>query len=405
MTTGASQGMDAAQRNNVAKLLFESGNAELQAGRTTQALNYYKQSLGLNPQNANTFNNIGITQVRLNNLNGALESFSNAYLISPDDPGIVNNLTSTLIKAGRFKTAAELATKPNSSVLYPIAVTALRSYLASNAALQEPAIQNLLAQYDKLIEELSLSPEVAEKHLCLFANFKHPENNWREIAISRLGDEDFPKWVTISGLEPIIDRQAAGKGAILLSSHTTSGHATLVALLRQELKVNSIEYNNRFRSLPIPGIERVNFLEVGNKEKFALREVYLAQQALQRGEILHLTGDGFQGNSEFQHLFLGKLRAFRTGFADLSLITNTPIFPVFCTTTLEGKIHIEILPALTQPNEQLPRETRIAKLLGQYVTLLETYWKTKPGNISWRHIKKHLDSEASMPDSHTGSAQ
>lgn len=405
MTTGTNQGMDAAQRNNVAKLLFESGNVELQAGRTTQALNYYKQSLGLSPKNPNVFNNMGIAQDRLNNLQGALESFGNAYLINPDDPGIVNNLTTTLIKVERFKTAAELATKPGSRVLYPIAVTALRSYLGSKSALQEPDIQNLLAPYDKLIQELGLPPDDAEKHLCLFANFKHPENNWREIAISRLSNEDFPKWVAISGLEPIKELQAVGKGAILLSSHTTSGHAILVALLRQELKVNSIEFNNRFSALPIPGIERVNFLEVGNKEQFALREVYLAQQALQRGEILHLTGDGFQGKSQFRHPFLGKLRAFRTGFADLSLITNTPIFPVFCTTTLEGKINIEILPALAQPNEQLPRETRIATLLDQYVALLEKYWKTKPGNISWRHVKKHLGSEATIPDSHTRSVQ
>lgn len=386
--------MDTPERKSVANLLLESGNTELQAGRFNQASDLYRQSIKLDPRNASTHNSMGIALVRLNNMQGALGSFSEAYLINPDDPGIVENLVATLINVGRYKTAAQLATKPGALLHYPIALTAIRSYLASQDALHDPAIQNLLSLYDNLVQELGLPANANERDLYLFANFMHPKAPWREPSLSFLSDEEFPKWVSIKGLDRVKERLAAGKGAILLSSHTAIGHAVLPALIRQKLRINSIEYNNRFSTYRIRGIENVNFLEVGGKEGFALREAYLAQKALQRGEILHLAGDGYQGKSGEQHSFLGRQRAFRAGFAELSLMTDTPIFPVFCTTSLDGVITVDISPALEKPDTKTPREAQVSDLVQQYVSLLEACWKTTPGNISWPHIKKYLELAA-----------
>lgn len=401
MTTGDRHTVDAAKNKSVSNLLVESGNVELQAGRLDQALALYKQSIKLDSRNALAHNAMGMTLVHMNKMQGALEAFSQAYLITPDDPGIVENLVATLINVGRYKTAATLATKPGALLNYPIAVTAVSSYLTSPDALQDQSLQDLSLVYDNLARELGSPANPAERALFLFANFMHPQSPWRESALSFLPNETFPKWVSVKGLEKLKQHQAAGKGAILLSSHTAIGHTVLPALIRQGLKLYSIEFNNRFSTYRIHGIENVNFLEVGGKDGFALREVYLAQKALQGGEIVHLAGDGYQGNGGEQCAFLGRQRAFRTGFAELSLLTDTPVFPVFCTTSLEGVITVDILPPLEKSDTNAPREAQIRGLIQQYIALLEQCWRTMPENISWRHAARHLrstDQPNSVPE-------
>lgn len=382
--------MNENQRKEVVELLLTSGETEQQAGRSSQALSCYKRALNLDSNNSRAYNKIGIVYDQLNNNKSALESFGRAYLINAGEQGVVDNLICALVKSKQYELAVKLLEKHGAIVKYPTAVSVMRGYLASQEGSQEREVKALLSIYDSFVRELGVPISAGERDLWLFVNFGLHRWRWRGIALSNANDMDFQKWVIHTGLEQVLSRQAIGKASILLLSHTGAGAAIVLALNRMGLKLNAIVYDDFYTGSGIRGIEDVTFLKVGGGDgKYSLKEVRLAYEVLQRGELLVVMGDGFQGEGAVQKEFLGKLRDFNMGFANLAQLTDTPIFPVFSKIAPDGVISVEVL----QPLEVDPQSTRKKQreaLLQQYIFLLEDYWKTKPGNADWMHVKKYL---------------
>lgn len=373
-----------------AKKLLLSGNAKLNEGHFQQALEYYWQAIELDPSNPMIRNNMGKALENLGDIQGALRSYDQAYTLNPGEPVISNNLASMLVKAGRADLAVKLALKPGSLVGYQIASTAIQHYGKSERVLKDEAMQNGLVLYDKLIATLNLKVSAQERALSFFANFYQPDIPWREQSLDLLPDKAFQKWVRVLGLEKLQAQQASGKGAILVLSHMAAGRSATLALSRQGFKINSLEKADRLGAYRIRGAENVNFLEIGKSDSFTLREIYMAKQALQRGEIFQLAGDGYQGKSALKHEFLGRERVFKTGFAELALMTGVPVFPLFCTAALNGTITVEILDDLKVSDTKASRKDQVRDLVGQYAALLEARWKASPSNISWSHIDRYL---------------
>ncbi len=374
--------------------LLDEAKAAHRAGSHNRALELYRATLQADSRNPAIHNAIGEIHESRNALTAAITAYSRAYLYAPYDPVITKNLATAFMRVGQYQAVACMAAKPDSTLDYPLAAEAMLRHLEGPEIQHTPTYQSKLRPYDNLIEALSLPRNPQDRLLALFNCIRFSKNNWRNRALARLQNEEFWQWVKISGLEQIEGYLAAGKGVILLGTHTEVGRVATMAFARLGLKFNSLEEANYLARDNIPGISNVNFIEVGGKA-FTLREVYLARQALQRGEILQIAPDGHHGGKgNMVYQFLGRLRPFSTGFADLAILTGAPAFPLICTNSLDGIIHIKILPPLDAPDSSQPREAKQKLLIQQYVTFLEHMWRTHPSGVFRNHIKMYLSRPA-----------
>ena len=72
-----------------------------------EALPYYDKAAELNPQDAGIFNNRGLTNVALGDIDAALRDFKTAITVDPSDADAYSNIGTILYDQGRFREAAE----------------------------------------------------------------------------------------------------------------------------------------------------------------------------------------------------------------------------------------------------------------------------------------------------------
>ncbi len=83
----------------------------------------------------------------------------------------------------------------------------------------------------------------------------------------------------------------------------------------------------------------------------------------------------------------------KLGIADLVLISNATVIPVFTSLDCDGKIKCDFLKALNPGiNSIIYQEKRLA-LITQYAEILETKWTEEPGNI----LNKRMEAFINLP--------
>jgi tetratricopeptide (TPR) repeat protein/lauroyl/myristoyl acyltransferase len=373
--------------------LREQGNADLKQGRPREAIQAYRRALALEPGDPMTLNNMGIA-LSHHDWNEALRQFDAAYRLNPQEPRIANNLAAALLENGRLDSAVQLVARPGSPLAYAAASTVMRRYAHSPNATEVPAIRKGIDQLNQLLVALGRPQDAAEVALSIFANHLHPGIPWREQALDLSTVQEMKRWVRPRGVDRLRAVQETSRGAILVLSHLAAERVSTLVLSRMGFRLNSLEYQNRLGNHGIAGAQAVKVWEIKDTEGFTLREVYLAKQALERGEIFQLAGDGYRGGSGLPCRFLGRERHFKGGFAELAIAASVPVFPVFCTLDIEGRISLEILEPLDAGDEGTTRAERVASLIHQYATLLENCWRQQPGNVTWDHIRRYLELPA-----------
>jgi lauroyl/myristoyl acyltransferase len=117
--------------------------------------------------------------------------------------------------------------------------------------------------------------------------------------------------------------------------------------------------------------------------------LYNARQTLQRGGFASVVADGGVGTSPGITLpFFGRQRTFKTGFAELALVSGASVVPVTVSMDITGHAELRFMPLLEIPSSD--RQQQIESLVRQYADLLRSEWIEKTGNLSWRELEAFL---------------
>ncbi|WP_145203212.1 tetratricopeptide repeat protein [Planctomycetes bacterium Poly30] len=114
--------------------------------RPTEALRYLDRALAENPNNGLAHKQRGLAMVQLNDFEGALESFSNAARLMPEDFQSHNNVASLLLRQQPGPNASESAQESWLLALEPVLV---RAYMLSPPSGQEQLL--LQQQLERLV--------------------------------------------------------------------------------------------------------------------------------------------------------------------------------------------------------------------------------------------------------------
>ncbi len=226
----------------------------------------------------------------------------------------------------------------------------------------------------------------------LYTNFL---KGWRSSSLSWMNERKLKRHVQFNGLERIEKARQEKKGIIILNSHFGQAQAGLTVFpILGYKEFYTIIRAKGLESLKIEGLNEkakpklLAFKDNSQSELF--KQMYRAREVLNEGGIVHLLGDGYHGMSSNTIPFLGKLRGFRSSYAELSLASGAEILPMFIDCPMKGKLVVDILPPLDRGNEGMKPEERREHITLQYAKLLEERWLAQPWNVNWRFIEKHL---------------
>jgi len=225
----------------------------------------------------------------------------------------------------------------------------------------------------------------------LTCNFLMP---WRVVALSRLRHSELEKWVSFESEDILREHYKKKRGVVLVNSHIGAGRIMPLMLLRQGYKITAMDPEPYLARMGAKDADKMPVISLRGGDKFWLKEVFKAKKVLERGEILTLVADGRVGLGGRQHRFHDITIPFYVSFAELALLTNSTVIPVFANINSKGRIVIEFQPSFDSGDERTPRDERINRLLDQYVACLEQKWRDNPGNILTTHVRLYNQMKA-----------
>ncbi len=190
----------------------------------------------------------------------------------------------------------------------------------------------------------------------------------------------------IRGIEKLDRALAAGRPVIVLNSHFGGARAICTMLAVLGYRVTSLEGGDVMGSMGMKARETLATVDVG--KTFPARVFAIARRALKEGRVIHMLGDGYQGDSLLAIEFLGRTRHCRTGFAELALSVGADVIPVLAPLDDRGRVVVEFHDALDHGHPDMSRTEKVDHLVRQYFRLLERHWRHDPGNAQNLHIQK-----------------
>lgn len=214
----------------------------------------------------------------------------------------------------------------------------------------------------------------------------------------QLNKNNVNKIAKIRGFEHLDQALNQGNGVILLLSHFGNNEIIMPVLGYHGYKINQIADRHPPRNLKDAArktsVMRVRNLSLRFKRQDTLPCKFIpargsprdAVRALQKKEILMVTGDGRIGKKYLEFPFLNARARFLTGPIKLGIKYGAPIFPVF---TLRNKNNISEIIIEKQINADLEQcldeETKVKHCLSNYASMLERYVMSYPA-----HYAKYL---------------
>lgn len=201
-------------------------------------------------------------------------------------------------------------------------------------------------------------------------------------------------WSLRLDMGPLERVSRGGKGVILVGRH--AGLALLVrALALQRLKPNgyfSIKMAALFHSggaeaLPGRDLKRMRL-------SIFLDQLLIAKRVLSGGGIVYILPDARDGLSRGIRVpFHGRVRNFKTGFAELALETGSPVVPVSMGIDFPGReVTLAFLEPLDNGPADMPQAARVEGLVVQYAAYLREEWSRWPGTVFVKHKRAHCDA-------------
>lgn len=231
----------------------------------------------------------------------------------------------------------------------------------------------------------------------LMCNFFHP---WFLGTIRRITSRQFDSSVNVKGHSVFLRSYHKGRGVVLIPGHYGLPHFDLFVLNRMGFDdvftLGGIDYD--FKLLGLKRSKQMK-LELEPQKNFLFRSLsfYRARSVLERGGVVRIAPDGSHGTSGVYIPFHGRLRLFRSGFAELAVTTGADVIPFFLSFHVSGRFYAEFLSPLDiEEVHKMNRQEKIEVLLRKYACLLEKRWSEEPGNIAWEMIEDYL----ALPPAH-----
>jgi len=339
---------------------------------------------------ADDLNNLGIAHGLQGNWDIAIKAFSNAVKLRPELQDICANLLKSLLIKGELNMALDIIRSKSSNVPYELGSVIMRQYANSREARENIKDNKWLYAFAGILQYLDIKPTEELLTSFIYANTLFPESPWREKALLKTGDDNVNKWVRWEALEEFNAIKDQGRGVILLHSHFTMNRVCTLLLAKKGMVIHSLEFMDRLGDFGVTIPDCLHSIKLDPQSRFYLRQVYQARKALSKGEIVQIAGDGNMGSSIATVRFMGQPQSLKTGFADLALISRAPVVPLYSSVRPSGEIMFRFHPPLDPGNDTIDRQLRVELMLQQYATLMEGWWKSDPGNFSWKHMMNFL---------------
>ncbi|MCP4400858.1 MAG: amino acid adenylation domain-containing protein [bacterium] len=277
-------------------------------------------------------------------------------------------------------------------VPYPVGITFL-FWLFGTWVNRTYLFQEQIQHLSQFLAEIGPSPdEVDSIRQYLVINMM---KGWLSDALVRCPPRQYAKWVRVIEESTLQQDDVNRRGILLIGSHF--GPPGILSFLQLEFR--------RFTEIaPLVGRKaRIEQTAAEMGQSFLKREylpifddsqrissVYQARQILERQGIVYIVADGYKGKSSLALPFLGRLRPFRTGFAELAVQTGAAVIPMFPSLDGQGRITVKFLNPLEPGGDTLSEQEQIERLITQYASLLEDRWLNAPGNIRYSQINQFL---------------
>jgi KDO2-lipid IV(A) lauroyltransferase len=180
------------------------------------------------------------------------------------------------------------------------------------------------------------------------------------------------------GEQHYLAARAAGKGTIIATAHMGSFEAGAAALLDREHAMHVVFKRDptRFEQVRSSLRKRLGVIEAPVDDGWMLW--LRLREALMRGEVVMLQADRVMpGQKGCRVPFLHGHLLLPTSPIKLALASGAPIVPIFALRNPDGRIRIQIEPAITvEPSEAEPHPAllRFAAVLEKYVRAYPEQW-------------------------------
>jgi lauroyl/myristoyl acyltransferase len=218
-------------------------------------------------------------------------------------------------------------------------------------------------------------------------------NPWLLGTLPRITPEQFNSLVTVNGLAHFETSYRKGHGIVLLVSHYGIPHLDLFLLNRmgfQDIATQAIVHHE----LKLMHLMETVHIEIKAEplKNFVTRSValYTSRDVLLRGGVVRMAADGLHGTNGINVPFHGRMRLFRSGFAELAVSTGADVIPVFTTIDITGRFKVDFLAPLHYERRNRNRQSKMNALIKKYAHLLEKRWAEEPGNIEWCMLEHYM---------------
>ena len=271
----------------------------------------------------------------------------------------------------------------------------LLALLLGNPVIQALALRGPKLRFRAMCAALGVRAWRPEFVLHLMSRFSIP---WRAAKLSHADDATFWRWVEVENGDLLAQRQAEGRGILLVNCHTAIARLTPLVVWRLGHELAVIEPEPYLRIMGARDADRIRSITLrGQGEKFWMKELYQAQKILLGKGIVHLALDGHQGSGGVTREFLGQSRLFHVSLAQLAMQIGADIVLVRALLDRQGRVSVGFSGPLDTGTPDMPPETRLQRFLDHYVAYLEKLWHDHPGNISPRHLQHHFRPGVTSP--------
>jgi lauroyl/myristoyl acyltransferase len=173
----------------------------------------------------------------------------------------------------------------------------------------------------------------------------------RDYPLDRQSDEAVLSRFEVRGYERLHATLSAGRGAILVGSHLGAHIAGVHWLFRRGVPIRLLVQRPRHVSRELnrqfdaggPHPQANMFLRRDLSPAVAVERIFRARAALRDGLAMYLNGDiPWSGPNTCAGRLLGLSQRFLAIWTELAVLTNAPVFLVFCTHLEHGRFALEI---------------------------------------------------------------
>lgn len=201
----------------------------------------------------------------------------------------------------------------------------------------------------------------------------HDAIRWQARGLPFAGD------FRIEGREQIAQAAASGQGIIFVNYHSVVREWTNHALNANFKVVGAGKYRVDDDALP---------LTKNVTQSLQLKE---AEQILLAGGSVTIAADGSGGEgAQIEYPLHGRLVPLKTTFAELALMCNAVILPVYSVIRKVDNAFIQIGEPFESGSSRLPHDERVKLLTAQYGVFLQDVYARAPWMISHARMKKYI---------------